>query len=97
MADFEIIDQLTSEFTERAHQLGYGVAVVVIDPDECVSAALSTENVSEATVCAGVLLASILRGGPPSCPHCLNNYRRCEAALRTMHEHPETPQAHHLN
>jgi hypothetical protein len=97
MHDTEAVNHLTDQFIERAGELGYSAVLVLIDPDEGVSVALSTENMSEATVCAGVLLRSILREGPPSCPHCLNNYHRVEAALRAMHQHPSTPEAVHLH
>jgi 4-hydroxy-3-methylbut-2-en-1-yl diphosphate synthase IspG/GcpE len=85
--DHETIDQLTNDFSDAAHDLGYGIAMVLIDGDGDVKVGLSTQNVSEATVCVGVLLTTILREGEPACPHCLNNFRRCEAALRTMREH----------
>lgn len=93
------IEALTREFADRAQALGYSVAVALIDAEhDSITAALNTANVSEATACVGQLLATILAEDPPSCPHCLNNYRRVEAGLRTMQEHATPPYDHdHLN
>jgi hypothetical protein len=91
----EEIEALADEFAKRVGERGYSVALVLIDPDEGASTAINTRNVSQATVCVGVLLSTILREGEPACPHCLNNYRRCEAALRTMREHRTVGQHNH--
>jgi hypothetical protein len=88
------LEALTNEFVGHAHDLGVGAALVLIDTEQFVQVGLSTENVSEATVCVGVLIASILREGEPECPHCLNNFRRLESALRVMRQHRTRPHEH---
>lgn len=92
------MERLTDEYTRLAHENGWGLALVLIDPNEHASTvALITENLSEATVCAGVLLNAILREGEPSCPHCLNNYRRVQKALQVMKDHPAAPEDHSVH